>query len=401
MVAIGMGQSVVFAIIPMLGRELALDEIVLRLPWLGIEWQPRELAITSLSALTALIFSLVAPFWGRRSDLWGRKRVMMIGLVGYAIGTVLFNAVAWLGLREALLGGALFAALMVTRVIHASIMSATQPATSAYVADNTTADSRTAGLGKLQAANQIGVMIGPALAWFAVINYLAPMYLQAALTLIIALLVYRLLPESAGQVRRRSSTRLRVGDPRFVRYVLIGFVLFTMLGMVQQTLGFYFQDRLQLDGITAAQRFSVAMMVSSGAMLFAQLVVVQRFAWSPIALLRSGIPLVMAGYFYLAIADDLGSLYRAMALFGLGMGLASPGYSASATLVVTAQEQGALAGILGSAAGMGFLGGPLIGAFIYRFNPSLPYWTAGAVLLPLSFYVWRLRPVTGARVSDG
>ncbi|HUH36873.1 MAG TPA: MFS transporter, partial [Spongiibacteraceae bacterium] len=158
MVAIGMGQSVVFAIIPMLGRELALDEIVLRLPWLGIEWQPRELAITSLSALTALIFSLVAPFWGRRSDLWGRKRVMMIGLVGYAIGTVLFNAVAWLGLREALLGGALFAALMVTRVIHASIMSATQPATSAYVADNTTADSRTAGLGKLQAANQIGVM---------------------------------------------------------------------------------------------------------------------------------------------------------------------------------------------------------------------------------------------------
>src|SRR5690625_7331933 len=64
MVAVGMGQTVVFAILPMLGRELGLQELVLPLPG-GGGWQPRELAITAMSALTALTFSLVAPFWGQ------------------------------------------------------------------------------------------------------------------------------------------------------------------------------------------------------------------------------------------------------------------------------------------------------------------------------------------------
>lgn len=392
MVAVGMGQSVIFAILPMLGRELGLHELEIALPG-GARWYPRELAITSLSALTALTFSLVAPFWGRRSDTWGRRGVMITGMLGYAAGTVIFNGAAYAGLVGLLGGGLLYGLLLLTRIAHASVMSATHPAASAYMVDITSVEQRTRGIGKMAAANQIGVMVGPALAWFASISLLAPLYLQALITLLAAILIWRLLPEPRAHNPRGSrAVRLRYLDPRYRHFMLVGLVLFTLMGMSQQTLGFYFQDRLGLSRVMAAQEFSVAMMISSGAMLLAQLGVVQRLGWGPVKLLRAGVPVTLVGYVLMARAENLEALWWAMALFGFGMGMSGPGYTASATLTVRPNEQGALAGLTGSVAGMGFLLGPLLGGYIYRFDPSMPYWTAAVLMIPLVFGVWRLAP---------
>jgi len=393
MVAVGMGQTVVFAILPMLGRELGLQELVLPLPG-GGGWQPRELAITAMSALTALTFSLVAPFWGRRADQWGRRRIMMLGMVGYSVGTLLFNGVAWLGLAGLLGGGLLYGLLVLMRVVHASVMSATHPAASAYMVDITSVAQRTRGMGKLAAANQIGVMLGPALAWFAFISLLAPLYIQAAMTLLVGLVIVWLLPESRSQQgQQEPGARLSYLDPRFRHFLFIGLLLYTMMGMAQQTLGFYFQDRLGLDRVAAAQRLSLAMMVSSAAMLLSQLGVVQRLGWGPISLLRAGVPLTMVGYGLMAAAATEQQLWLAMALFGLGMGMSAPGFAASSTLTVQTSEQGALAGLTGAVAGFGFLLGPLLGGYVYRFDPSFPYWLAAVLMLPLAIALWWLKPL--------
>ncbi|WP_101758012.1 MFS transporter [Oceanicoccus sp. KOV_DT_Chl] len=98
LVAIGMGQTVVFAILPMLGRELGVDLLIVDLPALGIYFQPKELAITALTALTSLAFFLGAPYWGRRSDKTGRKPIIIVGLLGYSIGTYIFSGISYLGL---------------------------------------------------------------------------------------------------------------------------------------------------------------------------------------------------------------------------------------------------------------------------------------------------------------
>ena len=65
----------------MLGRELGLDTLVLTVPTLGIDFALKELAITSLSAIASLVFFLVTPFWGRRSDITGRKPMIIQLLV--------------------------------------------------------------------------------------------------------------------------------------------------------------------------------------------------------------------------------------------------------------------------------------------------------------------------------
>ena len=239
------------------------------LPALGIEWQPRELAINALSALTALVTAMTAPIWGRVSDRIGRRRVIVTGLVGYSAGLLLFNLAAELGRAAILSGLGLYLALIVARVLYACVMSAVGPASAAYMADITSPAQRAAGVGRLNSANQIGVMMGPALIFFAFISLLAPIYLLATLMGLMALLVWRLLPEGAPRLTHaQPSVRLGFFDPRYRRFMLTGMTIYAMIGLAQPTRAFYFQDKLHLDGVTTAQRYSLAMMISSGAMVF-------------------------------------------------------------------------------------------------------------------------------------
>ena len=71
LMAIGMGQSMTFAILAPLGREVNMTEF----------------SITILIACSSLTFGFASPYWGRLSDRIGRKPVIMIGLVGSVFGT--------------------------------------------------------------------------------------------------------------------------------------------------------------------------------------------------------------------------------------------------------------------------------------------------------------------------
>ena len=77
LVIVGMGFTVLFPILSPLGREMGLSDF----------------QITSIISASSLTVFLSSPVWGRLSDRWGRKRVMLIGLFGFSAGTVLFNSV--------------------------------------------------------------------------------------------------------------------------------------------------------------------------------------------------------------------------------------------------------------------------------------------------------------------
>jgi MFS family permease len=224
-------------------------------------------------------------------------------------------------------------------------------------------------------------MVGPALAWFVTFNYLAPLYIQAAVALIVGLLVCLYLPAiPPANTTGRKQAKLTYFDPRYRKFIILGFIIYSLLGMVQQTLGFYFQDILAIDGVRAAQLFSSAMVVSSVAILLAQFGVVRSYSGLPMGLLRIGLPFMLLSYLLLANATALWMLYLAMGLFGFGMGLTGPSFTASATMAVESHEQGGLAGLIGAIAGLGFMFGPLIGGGLYRLSPSYPYWCSALVM---------------------
>ena len=79
--ATGLGQTVVFAVLGPLGREVALN----------------ELQIGIVITCSSIVFSLFSPMWGRRSDRVGRASTMVTGLLGYTAGTVLFATTFWIG----------------------------------------------------------------------------------------------------------------------------------------------------------------------------------------------------------------------------------------------------------------------------------------------------------------
>ncbi|HSB95096.1 MAG TPA: MFS transporter, partial [Spongiibacteraceae bacterium] len=126
-------------------------------------------------------------------------------------------------------------------------------------------------------------------------------------------------------------------------------------------------------------------------MVLTQLGLVQRLPWSPLQLLKLGLPVLVLGYALMAAATDITHLWGAMVCFGAGMGITVPAFNAGASLSVGPHEQGALAGLLGSAASLGYLFGPLLGGYLYGLAPALPFWVAAFALLPLTVFIWLQR----------
>ena len=109
------------------------------------------LHVSLLAAGYALMQLLFAPLWGRLSDSLGRRPLLAIGLVGFAIGQALC------GFATSLL--TVYAIRLGTGIFSAAII----PAAFAFVADTTSDEDRTRGMAQLSAAAGIGFVIGPAI----------------------------------------------------------------------------------------------------------------------------------------------------------------------------------------------------------------------------------------------
>ncbi len=379
LVSVGMGFTVLFPVLAPAGREMGLSEF----------------QITSIIGASSLTIFLTSPIWGRISDIWGRKRVLLVGLFGFTIGTVLFNSVLYSGLSGALTGWTLFTALVAARMTHAAMMSATMPAANAYMADITDASNRTKGMGAAGAANNFGSILGPAVAGLAVFSLLLPLWVMAVVALVNGFFVWRVLPEPPRQGAPVRNPRMKYTDRRILPYLIVGVLMFSGTALVQQTMGFRIQDTLGLSAGETARTFGFAMMASAACSLIAQAVIVQRLTLPPFTLLRLAMPLLIAAFTIMAIANSQLWLFIAMSVLGFGMGLAGPAFSAGASLAVSPREQGAVAGVAGSCGPLGFAIGPLVGGALYQMYPALPYAFAAAIYIALFFALpWLGRRVT-------
>jgi MFS family permease len=164
LVSVGFGFTVLFAILGPLGREVGFS----------------ELQISSIIAASSLVVFLASPRWGRLSDRVGRKKIMIFGLIGYSCGNLLFAIVFHATLVGILIPLTGYLLLMLTRVMHASVMSAIMPASSAYMADITDLSNRTKGMGAVGAANNLGGILGPAIGGLlAGITLLTPLWVAS------------------------------------------------------------------------------------------------------------------------------------------------------------------------------------------------------------------------------
>lgn len=362
--ATGIGQSLVFAILAPLGREVQLN----------------ELQITSIIAISALVFGLGAPRWGRVSDRVGRKPIIITGLVGYALGTLLFTSVFYAGFAGLLSGMALYGVLMVARCSQSIIMCATSPASTAYAADHTSRKQRTKTMARLGTANSMGTILGPAVSGaLATFGLLAPLYFAAALAALAALFVWRWLPITPREdlVDRKPVARLRYRDRRIALLLLTAVGIFIGFSGIQQTLGFQLQDKLGLTGIQTAQYTGAALMVSAVFTFLVQVTVMQRVQLRPTQFVRLGLVSLLFGAAVISAFETFTVLAVGMAFLGAGMALCMPAISAGASLAVEPQEQGGAAGLVSSCPAIGFSVGPVAAGALYQLHgPLAPLFSA-------------------------
>lgn len=377
MLVFGMGQTMLMALLPAAGRQIGLNET----------------EIGSVVTASAVCAFLSAPLWGRRSDRWGRKRVILIGHGAYAVTTTLFALGMELGLSGALMGWAAYFALVIPRILFGIFAMAIHPGSGAYIADSSTPAERTNASAMLGAAMNIGTILGPAVgALIAVYDLVAPLFLAAAISVGVTVTLAMRLPETERLPAAQVSGRLSVRDPRILPFVILAFTVFLTAATTNQTAGFFIQDRLLLETRAAAQMVGISLAASAAASILAQIFIVRRLRLSPMMLIRIGMPVALAAQVVLILGTNAYVLIAGYALFGGAMGMMTPGVMSGASLAVRPEEQGRLAGLIGAMPPLGFAVGPMLGAMLYQAVPLLVFGFNVALLAALSLYVFRLQP---------
>jgi DHA1 family tetracycline resistance protein-like MFS transporter len=143
---------------------------------------PQEIAfVVSSYSWMQFIFS---PILGRLSDKYGRRPVLFVSMLGSALGYLV------LGFATTLL--LVFAGRIISGITGGNISAA-----QAYIADVTSKENRAKGMALFGAAFGLGFVAGPAIGGItSKYGVHIPFFIAASLSMIAALAVYFVLPES-------------------------------------------------------------------------------------------------------------------------------------------------------------------------------------------------------------
>lgn len=377
LLATSVGQSVMLTTLPSMGREADLSEF----------------HIATIMSSSALIFAFGTNVWSKVARRAGFKRILMVGLTGYSLGTFAF-ASAWMtGFSGIISGTNLFLALLISRSLQSTIMSATPPSAVGYAVAISTPQSRVSAISKVTSASNVGQIVGPAYAGLLVgFGLLAPLYSIVLLTLLALALVYFKLPVlpplSQQQSTQQTSDKGQASTRVPYIFVAACICVFCAMAMMQQSLGFFFIDFYHYSPVEAARQVGFAMMVSAAASLTAQFGWVQKGRVSKEAMITIALPLLGVAYLLLYLQHSLAVLYTAMTLMGLGMGMAYPSLAAAATTYCAPSQQATVTGLITATTAMGYVIGPPLAAFIYQVNIALPFAVAATLITIITCVVY-------------
>ena len=362
------GFTLILPVIPFLvGRYVAPDEVGL---YVGL--------IVSVFAFCAFC---TAPVLGALSDRYGRRPILMLSLLGSAIGYLVFG-----------LGGALWI-LFAGRVID-GLTAGNISAIYAYVADTFAPADRGRIYGLLGAVGGLGFMLGPvAGGMLGAMSPAAPLFAAAALTLGNIAWIFVALPESIRRDASRPVWRWQQLNPLAQLAHVIGinalrvpfaaaFCFFFAATMLQSNFAVYLKDVLQFGptGIGWVL-FTVGVMdiVSQGLLTRALL---PRFGAN--VLTRVGLVVNAVGFALIAclvFVPRVEFLLASVVIFTLGDGLFQPSMNAIIANAAPADAQGLVQGANQSQQALARMLGPLLAAVLSPFSLAAPYWTGGLIVI--------------------
>ena len=344
-------------------------------------------ALVMTFALLQLFFS---PVLGSLSDRFGRRPVLVLAMLGFALSYLL------LALADSL--WMLFLGRALAGLTGASVATAM-----ACAADLGTHGQRTRHFGWLYAGLALGMILGPALGGLlAVHGTTLPLLLAAGLCLLNALLAGLFLEETLPPTRRR---RL---DPRRMNALLAVLALvFLGLQAVMVVWPFFVIEKFHWSSAWIGYSLALYGVLAVLAQTLGVNLCKRRL--DDARLLRLGLALQGCGLLLFALVDSSFWLVCALLPFALGS-LATPAMQGLLSARVPVDRQGELQGVLSSLMSLAAIVGPplMSGLFHWGSGPLAPLPLAGAPFLAGALLVlaglvlaWQLRPTGEERSWTG
>jgi len=353
-----------------------------------------------LVAVFALMQFLFAPIWGRLSDRIGRKPLITIGLIGFAVAEFIFAFASGLWM------------LFLSRIMAGIFGSALMPTAMAYVSDVTSDKERGQGMGILGASMGLGIVVGPGIGgWLGEIDLSYPFILAGVAASIAAVVSIIFLPESFTKEKRDaldvevkssqwSKMKTALLSPVGFLLVLV-FIMSFGLANFQAIFGYYALERY---GYGPQQVGVIILIVGIVGTLVQGIGVgrmTKRFGEEKvvtIALIISAI-----GFVIMTLAQTFTMVIVTTGIFFIGNSLLRPSLN-SLISKLAGSRQGMIMGLNNSFLSLGNVAGPILAAWLFLQNIHIPYLFGASVMLIglIATRIWiakKAKEVEGARIA--
>ncbi len=353
---VGIGFSIIMPVLPYYAESLGASPFQLGL-------------LITVYAICQFIF---APIWGNYSDRIGRKPVLLMGILGFAVTFILFAYATRLWM------------LYLIRIAGGALSCATMPTAMAYVGDSTSLEKRGSSMGMVGAAMGMGMIFGPAIGGLlSSISLGFPFLLAGLLALVNSVGVLLLLKESLPGEQRHSRKFARVSLLQGLRTPLALFFVVIFLASTGEavhhgTFALFTEAKLGFTPRDIGWAFTAAGVASAlvQGLLVGRLI--NHIGEEKTAI--TGIALMGLSFALFIFTFNVPSSIIFMSVFAAGVGLIRPSIS-SAVSKRTEGGQGASMGVLQGYDSLGRAVGPSLGGFMLGLGLNLAYLSAIAVSL--------------------
>lgn len=344
---------------------------------------PERVAVvmSALVSVFAVCTFIAAPVFGALSDRYGRKSILLVSLLGSAIGYVLLG-----------FGGALWV-LFLGRIID-GLTAGNQSALFAYISDSTEPHERGKWFGYLGGAIGLGFMIGPAIGGLlGSASITLPFFVTAGITIVSMLCISQLLPESLPPEKRTTHLTLKsfntfshfneIFSMKEARGLLIlGAFFYIGLNIWQFNASIFFKDVFSWGPSFIGGIFVLVGIcdILSRVILLPQLL--KRWTEQTVGVI--GLCGLVTGLGFLFLSAYIASVWliiAAVACIVLGEGLFDPSYNARLSVSVDESKQGLLQGTNQSLQALYHVIVPLGAAAVYTYSHGAVFGIAALFML--------------------